>query len=133
MNCGLREILSPLEPLLREEKKKKMKMSEPNPSVFVWPPFQMTALPDKTDTVHRIGKRLPNTARPRAIIIQYSSRVTRDVVWRAAKSSEFLPANGLRFTEDLTAFDRGRRLLLWPVVEKALKLTQRKPALCTQP
>ncbi|ROL41441.1 hypothetical protein DPX16_6839 [Anabarilius grahami] len=84
-------------------------------------PEEGKTLPDKIDTVHRVGKRLPNHSRPRAIIIQFSSRVTRDGVWRAAKSSEFLRANGLRFTEDLTAFDRERRQLLWPAVEKARK------------
>ncbi|XP_016418701.1 uncharacterized protein LOC107748441, partial [Sinocyclocheilus rhinocerous] len=30
-------------------------------------------LPDKIDTVHRIGKRPLNTSRPRAVIIQFSS------------------------------------------------------------
>lgn len=45
----------------------------------------------------------------------------RDGVWRAAKLSEFLRANGFRFTEDLTAFDRERRRLLWPAIEKARK------------
>ncbi|KAL1259016.1 hypothetical protein QQF64_009593 [Cirrhinus molitorella] len=84
-------------------------------------PEESKTLPDKIDTVHRIGKKLPNSTRPRAIIIQFCSRVTRDGVWRAAKSSEFLRANGLRFSEDLTTFDRERRLLLWPVVEKARK------------
>lgn len=29
--------------------------------------------------------------------------------------------NGLRFIEDLTAFDRERRQLLWPAVKKARK------------
>ncbi|KAI2645880.1 Transposon Tf2-11 polyprotein [Labeo rohita] len=82
-------------------------------------PEENTTLPDRIDSVHRIGKRLPNTARPWAIIIQFSSCVSRDGVWRVAKSSEFLQASSLRFTEDLTAFDRERRLLLWPVVKKA--------------
>lgn len=79
------------------------------------------SLPDKIDTVHRIGKRPMNTTRPRAVIIQFSSRLIRDGVWRAAKSSEFLRVNSLRFSEDLTAFDRERRLLLWPAVENARK------------
>ncbi|XP_055041648.2 LINE-1 retrotransposable element ORF1 protein [Misgurnus anguillicaudatus] len=84
-------------------------------------PEESKSLPDKIDTVHRIGKRLPNMSKPRAIIIQFSSRVMRDGVWRAAKSSEFLRANGFRFTEDLTTYDRERRRLLWPAVEKARK------------
>ncbi|KAL1269021.1 hypothetical protein QQF64_031310 [Cirrhinus molitorella] len=78
-------------------------------------------LAEKIDTVHHIGKRSLNAARPRAVIIQFSSRVARDGVWRAAKSSEFLRGNGLHFTEDLTAFDREKRLILWPAVEKARK------------
>lgn len=78
-------------------------------------------LADKIDTVHRVGRRLQNSSRPRPIIIQFSSRVTRDGVWKAARASEFLRANQLRFTEDLTVPDRERRKLLWPAVDKARK------------
>ncbi|XP_016315473.1 uncharacterized protein LOC107668194, partial [Sinocyclocheilus anshuiensis] len=78
-------------------------------------------LADKIDTVHRVGKRIQNSSRPRPVIIQFSSRVTRDGVWRAARTSEFLRANQLRFTEDLITSDRERRQLLWPAVDKARK------------
>lgn len=78
-------------------------------------------LADKIDTVHRVGRKLQNNSRPRPIIIQFSSRVARDGVWKAARTSEFLRANQLRFTEDLIASDRERRQLLWPAVDKARK------------
>ncbi|KAL1252080.1 hypothetical protein QQF64_019876 [Cirrhinus molitorella] len=71
------------------------------------------SLADKIDTVHRVGRRLQNSSRPRYIIIQFSSRV--------ARTSEFLRSNQLRFTEDLIAPDRERRRVLWPAVEKARK------------
>ncbi len=48
------------------------------------------SLADKIDTVHRIGRRLQNSSRPRPIIIQFSSRVARDGSWKAARTSEFL-------------------------------------------
>ncbi|ROL42866.1 hypothetical protein DPX16_0173 [Anabarilius grahami] len=80
-----------------------------------------SSLADKIDTVHHVGRRLQNSSRPRPIIIQFSSRVTRDGVWRAARTSEFLRANQLHFTEDLIASDRERRQLLWPAVDKARK------------
>ncbi|KAL1276877.1 hypothetical protein QQF64_023550 [Cirrhinus molitorella] len=79
------------------------------------------SLADKIDTVHRVGRRLQNSSRPRYIIIQFSSRVARDGVWKAARTSEFLRSNQLRFTEDLIAPDRERRRVLWPAVEKARK------------
>ncbi|ROL32992.1 hypothetical protein DPX16_5887 [Anabarilius grahami] len=39
-----------------------------------------SSLADKIDTVHRMGRRLQNSSRPRPVIIQFSSRVTRDGV-----------------------------------------------------
>lgn len=84
-------------------------------------PVRFSYLPRIQKAQVNLKKKLLNTARLQAIIIQFSSRVMRDGVWRAAKSSEFLRAKGFRFTEDLTAFDRERRLLQWPVVEKARK------------
>lgn len=78
-----------------------------------------SSLADKINTVHCVGRRLQNSSRPRPIIIQFSSRVMRDGVWKAARTSEFLRTNQLRFTEDLIASDRERRQLLWPAVDKA--------------
>ncbi|KAI2655596.1 Ribonuclease Y [Labeo rohita] len=50
--------------------------------------------PDVVDTVHQLGRR-------------------------AAKKSQFLKDNNLRFAEDLTALDRERRKSLWPKVREA--------------
>ncbi len=82
------------------------------------------SLADKIDRVYRIGRRLQNCSRPRPIIIQFSSRLARDGVWKAARTSEFLRTNQLRFSEDLIAPDR-ERSLLWPAVEKARKAGKR--------
>ncbi|CAM4610218.1 unnamed protein product [Leuciscus chuanchicus] len=116
-NCSLGEVLSSLEPAepagtrwnlrlhgVLEKEKENARTESIRICAAIFPEESKT-LPDKIDFVPRIGKRLPNTSRPRAIIIQFSSSVVRDGVWRAAKSSEFLRANGLRFTEDLTVFD----------------------------
>ncbi len=74
--------------------------------------------PDVADTVHRLGRRGDNT-KPRAIIMQFTSRVIRDALWKAAKKSQFLQDNNLRFAEDLTSLDRERRKSLWPRVREA--------------
>ncbi|XP_023814979.1 uncharacterized protein LOC111948013 [Oryzias latipes] len=76
-------------------------------------------LPDVVDTVHRLGPKRPNNNQPRGIIIQFTARIHRDAVWRAAKKSAFLKEHNLRMAEDLSAEDRERRNRLWPAVEKA--------------
>lgn len=87
----------------------------------VLPEYQQRLL-DTIDTVHRVGPRRQNSTRPRAIIIQFISRVTRDNLWKAAKTSPFLKANrDLKFAEDLSKEDRERRSKLWPIIEKARK------------
>ncbi|KAL1273697.1 hypothetical protein QQF64_026511 [Cirrhinus molitorella] len=95
--------------------KKKMKMPEPNPSAFAWPSSQRRV------KLFQIRSTLSIALGRNFRILQDRGHVESFGVWRAAKSSEFLRANGLRFSEDLTTFDRERRLLLWPVVEKARK------------
>ncbi|ROL48830.1 hypothetical protein DPX16_22349 [Anabarilius grahami] len=80
-------------------------------------PEAKSKYPDVVDTVHRIGRRDAN--KPRAIIMQFTSRVVRDALWKAAKNSQFLKDNNLRFAEDLTASDRERRKSLWPRVKDA--------------
>ncbi|KAI7791750.1 hypothetical protein IRJ41_006915 [Triplophysa rosa] len=81
-------------------------------------PEARSKYPDAVDSVHRLGKGGDNT-RPRAIIMQFTSRVVRDALWKAAKKSQFLKNNNLRFAEDLTSSDRERRRILWPKVKEA--------------
>ncbi|XP_026105103.1 uncharacterized protein LOC113076626 [Carassius auratus] len=65
-------------------------------------------LPEVVDSVHRIGKRKDgNTAR--SIIIQFSMRHCRDIVWRDAKGSKFLEDAHLRLKEDLSPDERAVR------------------------
>lgn len=83
-------------------------------------PEYKNRLRDTIDTVHRVGPKRPNSTRPRAIIIQFISRVTRDTLWKAAKASPYLKENrDLKFAEDLSKEDRERRSKLWPIIEKA--------------
>lgn len=77
--------------------------------------------PDVVDTVHRIGPKRSNNNQPRGIIIQFTSRIYRDAVWRAAKKSTYLKGNNLKLAEDLSPDDRARRNRLWPSVEAARK------------
>lgn len=84
-------------------------------------PEQKQKLPDVIDTVHRLGPRKQGNANPRGIIIQFTSRVSRDAVWKAAKTSSYLRENHLKFAEDLSQEDRSRRAKLWPLIDKARK------------
>jgi len=70
------------------------------------------------DSVHRIGKKKDgNTARN--IIIQFSMRHYRDIVWRDARGSKFLEDAHLRLKEDLSPNERAVRAKAWPMVQKA--------------
>lgn len=71
------------------------------------------------DTVHRLGQLKNDASKPRGIILQFTSRIFRDAVWKAAKKSSFLQSNNMRFAEDLSPSTRERRKLLWPLVAKA--------------
>ena len=82
-------------------------------------PENKDRMSDTIDTVHRLGPKRPNVNRPRGIIIQFTSRVSRDAIWRAAKSSPYLTNNGLKFAEDLSKEDRECRSKLWPAIKKA--------------
>lgn len=82
-------------------------------------PEHKSKLPDVIDSVHRLGRRKKDNSKPRGIILQFTSRVYRDAVWKAAKKSAYLRDKGLRFAEDLSKGDREKRNQLWPFVEKA--------------
>lgn len=82
-------------------------------------PEYKNSLRDTIDIVHRVCPMWPNTTRPRAIIIQFISRVTRDALWKAAKASPYLKENcDLKFAEDLSKEDQECRSKLWPIIEK---------------
>ena len=83
-------------------------------------PEKRDIMAEHVDAVHRLGRRQPaEGSNPRRILIQFISRVSRDAVWRAAKTSSFLKEHGFKFQEDLSKWDRERREKLWPAVEKA--------------
>lgn len=84
-------------------------------------PNEKEKLPEVVDVVHRLGKPQQGSGggRPRATIIQFSTRTFRDAIWKAAKNSSFLRDKGLQFREDFSKGDRERRMKLWPEVQKA--------------
>ncbi|KAL7392437.1 hypothetical protein ABVT39_024538 [Epinephelus coioides] len=84
-------------------------------------PDNRDTLAEHVDTVHRLGRRRQPAegTNPRRIIIQFISRVSRDAVWRAIKTSLYLRERGFQFKEDLSKGDRERRERLWPAVERA--------------
>uniref|UniRef100_A0A672PHK9 Uncharacterized protein n=1 Tax=Sinocyclocheilus grahami TaxID=75366 RepID=A0A672PHK9_SINGR len=75
-------------------------------------------LPEVVDSVHRIGKRTDSNS-ARGIIIQFSMRHFRDIVWRDARGSKFLEEAHLRLKEDLSPDKRVARTKAWPLVKKA--------------
>lgn len=73
-------------------------------------------LPDVVDSVHRIGRKQDDGS-PRVIIIQFSMRYYRDIMWREAKGALFLEENHMRIKEDLSPEERAAREKTWPLVK----------------
>lgn len=59
------------------------------------------------DTVHRLGRREENRVRP--IIVQFTQRTHRDMLWRKTKESAVCKELGVHFIEDLCQADRETR------------------------
>lgn len=70
------------------------------------------------DIAHRLGT-MKKVGSPRTIIIRFTMRFYRDIIWREAKNSGFLRDNNLRIKEALTPEDAAAREKLWPLVKKA--------------
>ncbi|KAL7400475.1 hypothetical protein ABVT39_012800 [Epinephelus coioides] len=64
---------------------------------------------------HRIGDKI------RTVLTQFTSRSTKELVWKKAKGSEYLMSRKLRSGEDLMVKDREIRNRLWPQTEAARK------------
>ena len=84
-------------------------------------PDHRQKFPEVIDSVHRLGKKNASQPFSRSIIIQFTMRHFRDLIWKAAKKSDYLTTRKLRFKEDLSPEDRARRNQLWPCIEKARK------------
>lgn len=83
-------------------------------------PQEKSKITQQIDIVHRLGRKSgENAAVSRTVIIQFVSRSTRDLLWKAAKECAQLKEKKLRFGEDLTTADKLRRQQLWPLVEAA--------------
>lgn len=85
----------------------------------VVPEEQKNEVTAAVDIVQRAGE--DQRGNPRAIIIRFTSRTVRDLIWKHARQSPFLQTQGLRFKEDLTAADKEARSRLWPAVDQARK------------
>lgn len=73
---------------------------------------------DVIDVAHRLGLRRSDGA-PRNIVMRFTMRTYRDIVWRAAKESRYLAENRIRIKEALIKQDVDARAKLWPLVKKA--------------
>ncbi|XP_067296477.1 uncharacterized protein [Pseudorasbora parva] len=90
-------------------------------------------LSETIDIAHRLGKKSAADSRPRPIILQFTLRMIRNEIWKRAKTSAFLQANGLFFKEDFSKGDRERRSKLWPLVKQARDADKIKTKLCGVP
>lgn len=84
-------------------------------------PDSSVSFKNDIDVVHRLGKLKEQDGRPRPVIIRFVRRSTRDLIWRLAKTSEYLRNHKLRFTEDLSQADKLLRIKRWPLIEAARK------------
>ncbi|RXN09225.1 cytoplasmic dynein 2 heavy chain 1-like protein [Labeo rohita] len=75
-------------------------------------------LSDALDVMHRVGRRNQDGGH-RSIIVRFSTRSLRDVVWRAAKDNAYLKESHQRISEALIPADVAARAKLWPIVKKA--------------
>lgn len=75
-------------------------------------------LNDALDVMHRVGRR-DQAGAHRNIIIRFSTRSSRDLVWKAAKDNPYLRESRLRISEALIPADAAARSKLWPLVKKA--------------
>ncbi|KAL0202692.1 hypothetical protein M9458_000710, partial [Cirrhinus mrigala] len=71
-------------------------------------PEEKIKLPDVIYTVHRLGSKV-NADKPRPVILQFTNRVHRDAIWKAARNNSYLRENKLHFAEDFCEEDRERR------------------------
>lgn len=73
------------------------------------------------DVAHRLGRKSTSSdmSHKRPIVILFSMRRYRDVIWRAGKNSRFLLDNGLRISELMSPEDKAAREKVWPMVKKA--------------
>ncbi|XP_052439387.1 uncharacterized protein LOC127978630 [Carassius gibelio] len=69
--------------------------------------------------VQRIGRRSQDRDRP--VIIKFSDKSTKELLWNTAIRSKDFCSSNLWFGEDLTAKDKKKRNKLWPQVEAARK------------
>ncbi|KAL2102497.1 hypothetical protein ACEWY4_001665 [Coilia grayii] len=86
--------------------------------------LERAVVADRTDIIwlqQRLVIGQKKSGKTRAVIIRFTLRSTRDLVWKCAKGSVFLKVRKLKFGEDLTSKDKEARNLLWPQVEKARK------------
>lgn len=71
------------------------------------------------DIVHRVGRKTAEKVRP--VILRFTARSTKELLWKNSKGSEYLHSRKLRFAEDLTTKDKDTRNRLWPQIDAARK------------
>ncbi|XP_016369751.1 ectonucleoside triphosphate diphosphohydrolase 2-like [Sinocyclocheilus rhinocerous] len=65
--------------------------------------------PHHIEVVHRVGRKSAEKVRP--VILRFTARSAKELLWKSAKGSEYLQSRKLRFGEDLTTKDKDRILV----------------------
>lgn len=78
-------------------------------------PHLVQKLEDVVDSMHRVGRR--ESGRHCQIIVQFTMRRYKDVIWKTTKNSQVCIEQEIRFAEDLTAEDRAARAALWTLIQ----------------
>lgn len=63
--------------------------------------------PHHIDVVHRVGRKSAEKVRP--IILRFTARSAKELLWKSSKGSEYLQSRKLRVVEDLTTKDKDTR------------------------
>lgn len=69
------------------------------------------------DTAHRLGRRLEG--KHRQIMIQFTTRHHRDVLWKLSKNCKICKDMGIHFKQDFCKADQEARAAAWPRMEQA--------------
>ena len=64
------------------------------------------------DISHRVGRRTGDKVRP--VITRFTSRATREMVWKSAKNADYLTSRKIRLGEDLTSRDKETKQTVAP-------------------
>lgn len=85
--------------------------------------------PHHIHVAHCVGRKSAEKVRP--IILRFTARSAKELLWKSLKGSEYLQSRKLRFGEDLMK-DKDTRNRLWPQIEVARKQGKKAFFVCAK-